>query len=188
MIDSLTFPQLVERWTQIAPRVFAGEMTAVASMRTIEQALMQRVDTSLHDYLWTVLGLADVDAQLLETRRLFDADLERVGPKGLRVYIYDTPAFSNSSNGGISSRVKAATLVEFDGHPVEGPFSPGRDAPAIKIVKRMIGGGYLHAEPLERGEGAGPMMGGAFVYSSDSRFRELAAYPVPLHDRWERRS
>jgi hypothetical protein len=187
-MNSSTFPQLVERWTEIAPRVFAGELTAVESMRAIEHALMRRVDTSLHDYLWNVLRLASVDAKLLETRLLFDTDLERIGPNGLRVYVYDTPLFSNSSNGGISSYVKMATLVEFDGRPVDGPSSPGRDAPAIKIVKRMIGGGYLHAEPLARREGAGPMMGGAFVYSTDSRFRDLALYPVPLHDRWERRS
>jgi len=187
-MNSLTFPQLVERWTQIAPRVFGGELAAVESMRAIEQALMQRVDTSLPSYLWNVLRLASVDAQLLETRLLFDVDLERVGPHGLRVYIYDTPARDNCSNGGISSRVTMATLVEFDGRPVNGPSSPGRDAPAIRIVKRPIGGGYLHAEPLARSEGAGPMMGGAFVYSTDSRFRELAAYPVPLHDRWEPRS
>ena len=53
-MNSLTFPQLVERWTQIAPRVFGGELAAVESMRVIEQALMQRVDTSLPSYLWNV--------------------------------------------------------------------------------------------------------------------------------------
>jgi hypothetical protein len=29
------------------------------------------------------------------------------------------------------------------------------------------------------------MFGGNFIYTSDSRVREICAYPIPIHDRCE---
>jgi hypothetical protein len=117
-------------------------------------------------------------------------DEETTPVMGLLVYIYRNPLFVGCSQDGVSERCTKATVVEFDGRPVVGGCStPTSDAPAVKIVVRWKGSPneYMHAEPLERGEGAGPMMGGSFIHSSDSRFRALATYPVPLHDRWEPR-
>jgi len=85
------------------------------------------------------------------------------------------------SNGGISSRVRQVTLVDI-GVDV---FEPKADRPAVKLVKRNLGGRvYLHAEPVEQPKGlVGPIAGGTFIYSCDSRFP--SPYPIALHDRWE---
>jgi len=56
----------------------------------------------------------------------------------------------------------------------------------LKIVRRRLGrpNEYLHVEPFNQPEGkAGPMAGGNFVYSSDSRFPH--DYPLAVHDRFE---
>jgi hypothetical protein len=48
---------------------------------------------------------------------------------------------------------------------------------------------YKYAEPIERPAPGcnGWMMGGNFVYTPDSRFREFFnLYPIPVHDRQEK--
>lgn len=59
----------------------------------------------------------------------------------------------------------------------------------LKVVRRWVGtpNEYLHVEPMfDRPEGvAGPMMGGNYITTSDSRFRDVARYPLPVHDRFE---
>lgn len=92
---------------------------------------------------------------------------------------------SDCSNGGISSRHDRVTIVN-----VEGPFDPTPNAPAVKLVVRGIGGErVVHFEPVEPvAEGnVGYMAGGAFVASSDSRFRRAVGFygAVSLHDRQE---
>ena len=94
------------------------------------------------------------------------------------------------TNGGISSGVNTLLLV---GDDIPKVHSRPRDSDRIlKIVKRNIGGRvYIHAEPIHSPEkGFTPWsMGGNFVYSSDSRFREFVNdYPIAVHDRsdtWE---
>jgi hypothetical protein len=87
------------------------------------------------------------------------------------------------SNGGISSRCNKVVLIGL-GRSAQ-VFEPGPDCPAVRIVKRTIGRSeYLHAEPVDQPEGlVGPMSGGTFIYSCDSRFPW--DYPIALHDRWE---
>lgn len=101
--------------------------------------------------------------------------------KGLRASIY-TDEIGECSNGGISSRVKYVTIV---GDGIPEIFTADDKAPAVKIVRRVIWGKpYVHAEPVDQPEGtAGPMAGGCFIYSSDSRFPHQ--YPISLHDRFE---
>jgi hypothetical protein len=104
--------------------------------------------------------------------------------------IYRDADGSDCSNGGISGRVKQVVIVD-----VPGPFEPTKDAPAVRLVVRKLGKhNYVHAEPVEGpGDGVGPMFGGAFIHTSDSRFGETVAklsgyghgFPVALHDRWE---
>lgn len=81
---------------------------------------------------------------------------------------------------------KAYVVVVGDGIPEM--FESSEDAPAVIIVHREVGGKkYIHAEPANK-YGPRPyyMFGGTFIFSSDSRFRELINdYPVPLHDRTE---
>lgn len=105
--------------------------------------------------------------------------------KGLRADIYRNGTH-DFSNGGISAKAEEVTLV---GPGIPEIFPVTDAAPAVILRTRTIGGQpYVNAQPLNRPEGCqdhGPMMGGTFIYSSDSRFRELCAYPVPLHDRFE---
>lgn len=100
--------------------------------------------------------------------------------RGLICEIY-APARGGCSNGGISSIYQAVTLI---GIPTA-IFVPVTDRPAVRLVKRAIAGKiYLHVEPVDQPSGLiGPMFGGTFIYSSDSRFP--SQYPIALHDRWE---
>lgn len=115
-------------------------------------------------------------------------------PSGIRVSIYKDGGRS-WSNGGISDLHDEATLILPDG----GPFKPTFDAPAIKIVGNTAGTikaipyddtKWRHEKPI------GPMMGGSYIATSDSRFSEetervLGARfygAVPLHDRFETQS
>lgn len=121
---------------------------------------------------------------------------------GLTADIYKSQGRS-FSNGGLSERVDRVTLVN-----VDGPFEPTDDAPAAMLVAGNLagcakvvaaewldveghskGGGWIE----KRGAGAGPMMGGCYVETSDERFREAVRAltgearggPVALHDRYE---
>lgn len=90
---------------------------------------------------------------------------------------------------------KAVTLVMVKGEPFEhGPFDPSIHAPAVVIGERCgLPVAWLAEQqtpgewqPAEKPDCVGPMMSGAFVYTSDSRFHEaVGPAPVPLHSRWE---
>lgn len=103
--------------------------------------------------------------------------------KGLLCSVYKNPLYKGCSNGGISSKVDHVVLI---GPGVPEIFEPTDDCPAVKLVRRNIGGKeYLHAEPIEEGKETliGPMAGGSYIYTVDSRFPNL--YPISLHDRYE---
>jgi hypothetical protein len=103
--------------------------------------------------------------------------------KGLIVNIYKDG--SDCSNGGLSSKTNRCIIVNENMPKI---FQVSKECPAVKIVKRdLFNGTYLTAYPINE-DGTidrNCMFGGTFVYSSDSRFREISAYPVPLHDRKE---
>lgn len=101
------------------------------------------------------------------------------------------------SGGGLSSRAERVTLVN-----VEGPSEPSREAPAVALLAghtpetvRAVpvianGSDYELVEP----EGSvGPMMGGCYVGTADSRFSRAVEEitgrrfygAVALHDRYE---
>jgi hypothetical protein len=88
------------------------------------------------------------------------------------------------SNGGISSKFNEVVVID---PYINGPFEPNENTPAVKLVRRTIGGeSYIHAEPiLPNGEWKHFMAGGTFISSCDSRFRSVCKYPVALHDRTE---
>ena len=107
---------------------------------------------------------------------------------GLRADIY-RHGRGRFANGGISDTLDAVTIVDIDG-----PSEPSDDAPAVRLVRRVIGGqAYVHAEPVEPvGEGRiGYMAGGTVIRSLDARFRRALvklghpAEAVSLHDRSE---
>ena len=81
--------------------------------------------------------------------------------------------------------MKDLTLI---GEKIDQVFGVTPERPMVKIeVRKLTHGDYLTARPCDS-EGnmrKGGMFGGCFIYSSDSRFRAISAYPVPLHDRFE---
>jgi hypothetical protein len=110
-----------------------------------------------------------------------DKNTSALPVRGLLCSVYTNPLYKGCSNGGISSKVTEVTLV---GPGIPEIFYASVEAPAVKLVRRNIGGEYLHVEPIEQPIGmVGPMAGGAFVYSSDSRFP--SKYPLSLHDRFD---
>ena len=73
---------------------------------------------------------------------------------------------------------KNVTIIDPD---LPALFEADEKHPPVRLVRRILQKReYIHAEPLERGSYA---FGGRFIYTSDSRFRELNDYPIPLHDR-----
>lgn len=73
---------------------------------------------------------------------------------------------------------------------VAGPYSDEEaltmGGVVLRIVKRNFGGvEYIHAVPVGLPIAAQTMFGGNFIYTSDSRFRDVCPYPIPVHDRIE---
>ena len=103
--------------------------------------------------------------------------------KGLTVYVLRS-SLGDCTNGGISATHDQLTII---GKGIEGPFEPSKDAPAVTLITRNIGGRiYKHLEPCD--ENAKPlpgwyMAGGNFAEESDSRFP--TDYPLSIHDRQE---
>jgi hypothetical protein len=75
---------------------------------------------------------------------------------------------------------KGVTIVDSN---VPKIFEANSKYPAVRLVRRKLSfGEYIHAVPIGIEDGRS-MMGGTFIYSSDSRFP--SKYPIPLHDRVE---
>lgn len=123
--------------------------------------------------------------------------------KGLGVYVYRSAPFmlgrrpNDATNGGVSGKYDRLTLVgeipegtmkygrPFPDKVVNGPFEPDEDSPAVRLAKTPLG--CLKAVPVVDPETVkgliGPMFGGNYISTSDSRFP--CDYPIPVHDRWE---
>ena len=96
--------------------------------------------------------------------------------KGLLAFILRQG--QDCSNKGISSRADQVIII---GEGIPQIFEASETAPAVRLMKR---GDRIIAVPVNQPEGMlGPMMGGTFIYTSDSRFP--AGYPIALHDRFE---
>ena len=102
--------------------------------------------------------------------------------KTIPVSVYRTPSFGDFTNGGMSAKYDTAYLICDKGWRE----TPNDDPALLRIVYRAVGGvAYMHTEPVAPvPEGnVGPMFGGNFIYTSDSRFPH--PYPIPIHDRYE---
>lgn len=90
---------------------------------------------------------------------------------------------SDATNGGVTASEAMFTLLGENESP------PAGCGPFLRVVKRTFGREvYVHAEPIEARHGLiGPMHGGNFVHTSDSRWRDLVghSYPISVHDRFE---
>ena len=101
--------------------------------------------------------------------------------KGLLCSVYrDAHLTGDCTNNGETARFGQIILV---GEGVAEIFEPDDRIPALELFTRH--GGSLGARPLDWKErdGAGPMFGGNFIYTSDSRLPGNA--PIPVHDRFE---
>lgn len=107
--------------------------------------------------------------------------------KTLPVGVYRNAWIGDCTNDGISASQERLYLVCDQGfHDL-----PDGDPRLIRLVKRSFHGGesaHLSVEPVNDprygdGKHVGPMFGGNFVYTSDSRFP--SDYPIPIHDRFE---
>jgi hypothetical protein len=94
------------------------------------------------------------------------------------------------TNGGVSAVAGSLCVVN-----VPGPFNPSPALPAVELVEGPGGRGHVILRPVEaKNPGmVGPMSGGNFGYSSDSRFSEAIQKltgsrhygAVSIHDRYE---
>jgi hypothetical protein len=104
--------------------------------------------------------------------------------KGLLCDIYK-PYYGDAANGGLSCYCWHVILA---GKGIPEVFSPNEATPLVRLERRELhhmDTPYLTIYPWEMGCANDWMFGGCFVYSSDSRFRVISPYPIPLHDRRE---
>lgn len=83
-----------------------------------------------------------------------------------------------TNHGATSGKDKA--ILAGDG--IDELFESTEDAPLLILHRR---GNYLVAIPAKEPSQpmCGPMFGGRFIYTCDSRFPN--DYPIPVHDRYE---
>jgi hypothetical protein len=100
---------------------------------------------------------------------------------GLIVSVLRDSDLGDCTAGGISSKFNKLTVIN-----VPGPFDPTPDAPAAVLENGPLGS--MKIVPVFKPEGTiGPMFGGNYAASSDSRFRKAAGFygAVAIHDRFE---
>lgn len=98
--------------------------------------------------------------------------------KGMTCGVLRNKSIGDCSAGGLSSSHDVVILI---GDGIPQIFEPSDVAPAVMVCFRGL---HMYAKPLEQPSGmVGPMFGGSFIYTSDSRFP--SEYPMPLHDRFE---
>ena len=103
--------------------------------------------------------------------------------KGLLCNIYKS-SYGDASNNGLSSRYSQVILA---GKGIPEVFSPNETTPLVRLERRELSHmdtPYLTIYPWD-GDTSELMFGGCFIYDSDSRFRKISPYPIPLHDRRE---
>lgn len=105
--------------------------------------------------------------------------------KGLLVFVL-RPAGGGSQNGGVTATHDQFILTWDRALAEPAPvFEPDEQTPELRLQTRC---GRLIAIPvgdprLHDGTHRGPMFGGCYITSSDSRFP--GEYPIPVHDRFE---
>lgn len=101
--------------------------------------------------------------------------------------VYRSNRLGDCTNGGISSHEDKLYILS--DRTTKGPFEPEDIRQCVHIEWRDVcGKKYINCIPayfINRWY----MMGGNFLYTSDSRFEEITKfkYPIPIHDRYEER-
>lgn len=114
--------------------------------------------------------------------------------KQLRVSVYRTADLGDCTNDGVTSRHDVMTLFygctreEALQHCKDNGIDP--DGCLVLVERTLWGEQHNYAAPLVHQSGkCGPMFGGNFVYTIDSRMAEAmgttCSCPVQVHDRYE---
>lgn len=105
---------------------------------------------------------------------------------GIIVSVYRND-LGDCTNGGMSSRVSQICVTN-----VEGPFKPSDDCPAFELLPGHVKNAARLVPLQTPSKQIGPMFGGNYGSTSDSRFgdavRALTGAHisiVPIHDRFE---
>lgn len=99
----------------------------------------------------------------------------------LPVTVYNA-TFGNCSNGGVTATHPCRLVVECPNGHVDEQSVIDQEYVVLELEKKDSG--YMCLK--QRGDQRWLMMGGAFVYSTDSRFsKTYGSYPIPVHDRYE---
>jgi hypothetical protein len=96
--------------------------------------------------------------------------------KGIPVNIY-----RNAPSGDLNL-LRHCTRAILVGHGMPELATSSKDCPIIYVTEHRTVKGYYYAAP---NSGKWEMFGGCFVWSSDTRFRDIFEHPLPLHDRVE---
>ncbi len=101
--------------------------------------------------------------------------------KGMLVYTLRCAALGDCTNGGHSATFDKFILI---GDGIPELFASDVNTPALILVKGTPAGRpYMYATPVHAPSGLiGPMFGGNYITSSDSRMPQAV---IPVHDRFE---
>ena len=92
-------------------------------------------------------------------------------------------ANGDCSLGGVTSKDDTTLVVEVKDGNISEIYLEEYGYTVLEVKPSPIGSNHIAFKPAnEKRRG---MFGGNFVWSSDSRFRELYPNPVPVHDRFE---
>lgn len=103
----------------------------------------------------------------------------------LTARVYRDNGFGDCTNGGISAQAQELYILA----ATKGPFEPEDIRQCVYIEWREVcGEQYIDCKPAYFRK-RWYMAGGNFLYSSDSRFKEItkSKYPISIHDRYEGR-
>lgn len=114
----------------------------------------------------------------------------------MQLYVSVLGSGHDSTNGGVTGHQRCPTqraiLLAEDAPPMAPEELAAHAKRHCAVLRVHDRGGWLGAiavpeEPAPSARRIGPMFGGHFVYSSDSRFGPMAhgARPLPVHDRYE---
>ena len=106
---------------------------------------------------------------------------------GIRAYIYRS-SLGKCAAGGLSDNFDVVVVMN-----AAGPFGPSDDEPRVKIALNSCGDPIIIPMADRPENTSGPMAGGTFVSTSDSRFGEAVRRisgndfygGIPFHDRYE---
>ncbi len=124
------------------------------------------------------------EIELFETLEEVVKHSKKICVKGLPCSVYKSKEIGDCTNNGISSKNDTLYLVSKDNLL---PFNPKYIDKCIAVTEKTFGGvTYKNGKPLSHSK-RWYMMGGNFLHTSDSRFKEITGinYPLPIHDRNE---